>query len=520
MYIEPNTVIKFYKNVPLNNTYKHTLFFNNIAEQNNYFHANPSILITTLTNQSYQRHSKGSMRVQLRAESLYNCNYIAFQNASFGSKWFYGFVTNVEYVNNEVCAVSYEIDEIQSWLLYLTIGDCFVEREHTRNDNFGYNLKEEPFTINDYVDNNVYKHYYTNMLCAIQWTPPNTDSNHVTLSNGNVTGLRTSVPTHFTEEDINDEINRIINTEHGEVVALYLVPTNYIGSARYEDVDLGLPYYGGYLDGYIPKNNKMYYYPFNKLTVYSSDGNEKDFAFEYMNYLGAPLPPPVVSNITFREYHNITNKCEGVSVPVYYKGGLEFDIENGVWCTNFPICSWRDNEYQNYIARNNTADNINRLLKIGNNMSTALAYGSPVMGITGSINAVESALTKVNEMTKLKNLPSDIKGNSQGGNLLSEIRQIGFKYTRKTINHDLAKSIDTFFTMYGYAVNEVKKPNVFDGGTKRKEWDYIKCKTVTIKGEAPADTISKISDILNNGITFWYNAENFGNYEIDNSVRS
>ena len=83
MYIEPNSNITIYHNVPLDNTYNHTLYFNNLAEQNTYFHANQNIIKYNLTAQSYQRVVKGSMRVEKKAEDLYGCNYLAFQNTSF-----------------------------------------------------------------------------------------------------------------------------------------------------------------------------------------------------------------------------------------------------------------------------------------------------------------------------------------------------------------------------------------------------------------------------------------------------
>ncbi len=37
MYIEPKTNIKILKDVPLDTTYEHTLYFNNKIEQTNYF---------------------------------------------------------------------------------------------------------------------------------------------------------------------------------------------------------------------------------------------------------------------------------------------------------------------------------------------------------------------------------------------------------------------------------------------------------------------------------------------------
>ena len=85
MYIEPNTNIKIYKDVPLDNTYNHTIYFSSLSNQNAYFHGNSGILKYNLTSQSYQRVVKGSMRIAIKADNLYDCNYLAFQNASFSN---------------------------------------------------------------------------------------------------------------------------------------------------------------------------------------------------------------------------------------------------------------------------------------------------------------------------------------------------------------------------------------------------------------------------------------------------
>ena len=98
MYIQPNTTIRIIKNCPLDIDYANTIYFTSVSQQTSFF------LNTldgyTLQNNTYQRVDKGKMRVQMNAEALYNCNYLAFQNASFGSKWFYAFITGVEYINN------------------------------------------------------------------------------------------------------------------------------------------------------------------------------------------------------------------------------------------------------------------------------------------------------------------------------------------------------------------------------------------------------------------------------------
>ena len=148
MYIEPNTVIRLLKNCPLDTTYEHTIYFESDSAQISYFQ---SLTKYTMTNQSYQRVQRGKMRVAYKAEDLYDCNYLMFQNSSFGNKWFYAFIKSVEYVNNATSEIEFEIDVMQTWFFNYDLEMCFVEREHSATDNIGENLVPENLETGEYV---------------------------------------------------------------------------------------------------------------------------------------------------------------------------------------------------------------------------------------------------------------------------------------------------------------------------------------------------------------------------------
>ena len=112
MYISPNTTIRMLKDVPLDNTYRNTIYFANVANQTSYFSGKTKY---TFAAQSYQRVQKGTLRIGRKADDLYDCNYLMFQNTAYGNKWFYAFVVGVEYVNNETSEVIFEIDVMQTW---------------------------------------------------------------------------------------------------------------------------------------------------------------------------------------------------------------------------------------------------------------------------------------------------------------------------------------------------------------------------------------------------------------------
>ena len=107
MYIAPDTTIRILKNVPLDATYEHTLYWSTLTSQRDYFIGKTKYLFQ---NQSYQRVNKGRLRIERKAEDLYDCNYLMFQNSAFGNKWFYAFITGVNYVNNITSEIEYELD--------------------------------------------------------------------------------------------------------------------------------------------------------------------------------------------------------------------------------------------------------------------------------------------------------------------------------------------------------------------------------------------------------------------------
>lgn len=143
MYIAPNSTVKIMRNVPLDNSYNHTVKFADLNAQENYF-SGANVVKYTFERVSYQRAEKETMRLEVRTEDLYDCNYLAFRNTSFGTKWFYAFITGWEYINNETTEITYEIDVMQSYLFDIDVKQCYVEREHVVNDTIGANTIAEP----------------------------------------------------------------------------------------------------------------------------------------------------------------------------------------------------------------------------------------------------------------------------------------------------------------------------------------------------------------------------------------
>ena len=73
MYIQPNSTVKLLKDVPLDASEDHTIYFATATEQLNYFNSYVKTGMT-FTKQYYQRHSKNSLKLEVLADNVYDCN--------------------------------------------------------------------------------------------------------------------------------------------------------------------------------------------------------------------------------------------------------------------------------------------------------------------------------------------------------------------------------------------------------------------------------------------------------------
>ena len=85
---------------------------------------------------------------------------------------------------------------------------------------------------------------------------------------------------------------------------------------------------------------------------------------------------------------------------------------------------------------------------------------------------------------------------------------------KMSIKSEYARIIDEFFTMFGYKTHRVKIPNK----NHRKRFWYTKTVDCEIDGKIPQKDLEKIKNCYNNGITFWRNASEIGEFNLDNPI--
>ena len=105
------------------------------------------------------------------------------------------------------------------------------------------------------------------------------------------------------------------------------------------------------------------------------------------------------------------------------------------------------------------------------------------------------------------------RGNFNSGNAHVSAGTQSFFGGRMSISHQYAQIADNFFTRFGYNVRHIGKPYL----NNRPHWTYMQTSGCTIKGSIPADDMNAICKIFDEGITYWMNGNEMGNYSLDNA---
>lgn len=124
MAITPQTNIKILK-VPLEISNKNQLTFANSTAQFNYFNSLPKIEI----DECYYQRKDNVLMFPAHIDSIMEYNYCMYQNSNYSNKWFYAFITNMEYENNGTTRVTLKTDVFQTWQFDLNWKQSFIERE-------------------------------------------------------------------------------------------------------------------------------------------------------------------------------------------------------------------------------------------------------------------------------------------------------------------------------------------------------------------------------------------------------
>ena len=295
MYIAPNTTVELFKDLSLDPTYTDTCYFATVADKDNYFtNLSNNYRIGTFNILTFQREQVNFCRVEAAYSTVYKSCYMRFKNTNFANKWFYAFVTSIDYINNEVSQINFELDVMTTWMGEFELRECYVERNHSNTDQFGDNIVPEPFTFNDYVTQEnhwlLYNYSASPIIIVAYAYSGLAEAQAGVLRDGIYSGLGLRAFSSDNITGLNTWIAQRFTGVPDAIVAMYMCPYNCLEvpiPSTGDGVELTTTSSGRYnvyrlseididtttLDGYHPRNNKLYTFPFNFCSVTNNQGS-------------------------------------------------------------------------------------------------------------------------------------------------------------------------------------------------------------------------------------------------------
>lgn len=517
---------------PFEIDYKNNLTFASSSAQLSYFNSLPH---TEITDATYQR-KEGVIRYPALVDNLINYNYCMYQNENFSNKWFFAFITNMEYVNNNVTNIKIETDVWQTYQFDLTFKKSFVEREHVNNDTVGLHTIPEDLETGEYISNahvidDHMDNITTELMLILSTTLDLSTSSPSSQAKYQMAGARTYngivngcvyYPL-FTQSDVSTALNEIATKGQIEAVnGLFMAPKSMLGTSTGPEFPQSnsADYYTNSiskqttLNGYTPRNKKLLCHPFNYLLVTNNNGNSVIMHYEDFS----------TSACGFKIEMAICPGCSIRMIPTSYKGNTEAD-EYGVNMGKLPVCSFPVDMYTNWLTQNSvnvgginlTTDDINTMNASMNAIINPLS--NLISGnVLGAVSSTTSGIAGIgNAMIAKKQhdlIPPQAKGNLNAGDVITSSGKNTYHFYKMSIKEEYARIIDNYFDMFGYLVNDVKIPNI----TGRRNWNYVKTIDINITGNIIQEDMQKIKNIFNNGVTLWHNPSTYLDYSQNNDI--
>ena len=529
--IIPQSEVRLLK-TPLKKDSEHTLNFASITDQTAYF---LSTTFKTYSDFTYIREQQAIV-VPENYDAIYTCNYLMYKNNGFNNKYFYAFITKMEYVSENSTRIYFEIDSLQTWFFQINMNQVFIEREHVSDDTVGLHTLPENVELGDYIDQSVtteeqesFNYLIDNsrplvVVSVTQTGIPAIDQGTGREYNGIYSGL---INVCFPNPSSAEIFILYLDSKFSEtpVVSVFLAPWKlctedltqwdtysdaqhpeftFMYKEVYYSTDLkflkqcSLSKTNYIDDDYVPYNNKLLTYPYKYFLVDNNVGGCYDYKYEYFSN----------TNCLFNIHGALSVGCAIKIRPYNYNKLSGNNNLYGIDSSKLPTCAYVNDSYTNYLTAN--AVNIgvgfaSDIINLGVSAGTENA-----MGMVSSSLSIASKIGQIYERSKA---PLQAHGGANQGDFAYSGRY-SFTVYRKSIKKEYARIIDRYFNMYGYKVNLVKQPEI----NSRRNYNYIKTIGCNFTGDIPEEDIQKIKDIFNKGVTFWHNPENYLNYSVNNDI--
>ena len=404
--IAPNTEIILLK-VPLELDEANQLTFANATAQYNYFYGLSGKKV--FEKYTYQRKDN-TIKVEALIDDLYGYNYVMYKNTNHSTKWFYAFITDMQYVSDKVTSLTIKTDVWQTWQFALTYKPVLIDREHTNDDSIGANTLPEGLELGEMVINGSTSNFGVGLnntqkfLVVADVTMLENAGSDQTLtyswSDGSTTipaSYVNGVPSGCYHIIVGEgsslglpNINYFVSVYEkagltDAITSIYVLPKNIINNNDYKSgltisttgaapsasvTNLSLITSDGLsptemqiynidapttLNNFVPKNNKLLTWPYCYFNISNNAGTSIPYHYEDFTYTGSSR------FLRFRVEGVCSQGGAIKAVPEKYKNILDNATtpnsqgnayDYSVTGAKYPICSWLSDSYTNWLTQN------------------------------------------------------------------------------------------------------------------------------------------------------------------------
>lgn len=532
-YEEPITNLGF-MNVPFGRDYKSIVSFANVNEQTQAFADIERIKVTRFNyiQKDNAFELKGNMA---RYEKF---NYVRYQNANYTNfsgvkKWFYAFITRIEYIAKDVTRVYIATDVWQTWQFDLLYFQSYIERGHITkaSDIIGANTNIEPISFeksiiksNVEISSELSPYYVLHSTSTIEMsTSGGTEARPYNRMCGGVpcglcnssstlqdletvlykfAELKTNVLFFNIPKDGRENCQFIqvvpnFTSDGGTYLATSTQDTNILNfhTPTQKTITKSFNYdLTKTASNYVPRNKKLLTSQFQTIRYTTRNGNLFEYKPENFNDINND------NEITF----NLRGSCGGNGDYYIFPNNYNESVAN-----KYHRVSYGGSVSLGYDA-NNSMSNIMSQLRVG--LSSVASIGGGVA--SGNIGAITGGIdTLINNSDVFSTKPQSIGSQSD----LTDIALFTYVATIDTASpkYNECEEIDEYFDTYGYSIQ--KHANIRSYMFTRSNWNYIKTQNANIQLNGNENDLITIKQIFNSGVTIWHGLEHFGDYSLSNN---
>lgn len=530
----PNTNLRLLS-TPLESDYSNTLYFANIAAQAAYF---TSKTVKVISDFNYIKKDN-SIAINEHIDSLYNCNYVMYQNSNFTNKWFYAFIVRMEWLSNNSTRIYLATDVIQTWFFDITYYQSYIDRCHSDTDVVGDNIVPEDFTTGDAGGYQVAgsNDITPDGIAIFATATYDGQSRTGSINSGIYSGAQNLSDFHVDNPGVSTILDQYV--KNGTATAVIRLQ-QYPYSMKNGPINVAFSKYPTNINGYIPKNKKLLSAAF--ITCFMSMyGQECKFSPAFITG----------NNVSIKLSADLTSGTISSFVENYSSN----DISTIALFAVIPESGWAYNQYKNNYNLHSASNAIyvqrQQNVRAGNTAQAVVGSIGAIAGMAGSIidtinpvtlatgragtaiqkvsgsasSLISNATNAAIQFSGIDDITQDLTaiaesynapatGNSVASNGYIATGKTKFTYGYKVPPLDLVKRYDKYLSVYGYKQSVYLNINLH----ARANWTFIKTKGLNASGNFPDEDMDLIKRIFDKGIFFWSSTAVFGNFDQLNPI--